>query len=495
MRILISFIALGCVLVSPRALAASRPNILLVVADDLGYGDLACFGHPDIKTPNLDRLAASGLKLTRCYSAAANCSPARAAIMTGRTPYRVGIYNQLIMMDPMHLRESEITIAALLKHAGYATAQIGKWHLNSLFNLPGQPQPNDLGFDYWFAVHNNALPNHHNPYNFVRNGIPQGPLPGYSGPIVAHEAVEWLTAIRDKSKPFFLYVAFNEPHEPIATDARFRALYEKKFPDDPSRVAYYGNVSQMDDALGGILACLEAQGLAENTIVWFTSDNGPARTRWHNAGSTGGFRAFKGHLYEGGIRVPGIIRWPGQIKGGSVSDEAVSGVDVLPTLCQMTGIAPPADRTLDGASIAAAFAGAPVKRAKPLYWQFIYAPSRPQVALLSGNWKLLAALDGRRPGTATHDEADMQLLKTAGLTAFELYDLQSDPHETTDLAATRPEKLAELRRVMEALHADVRAEGPVWPPYVNSHYEDRRIEWPAYVARPLPEQRAEPRPK
>jgi arylsulfatase A len=130
------------------------------------------------------------------------------------------VYNAIPFLSPTHLRQSEITIASLLKKAGYATAQVGKWHLNGMFNLPGQPQPNDHGFDHWFAVQNNALPNHHNPYNFVRNGIPQGPIAGYSAGIVANEAVNWLTTIRDKSKPFFLYVAFNEPHEPIATDPR-----------------------------------------------------------------------------------------------------------------------------------------------------------------------------------------------------------------------------------------------------------------------------------
>src|SRR5262245_43845588 len=215
----ISCLALVAALVLERsACAATPPNILFVLADDLGYGDLACFGSPEIQTPNLDRLAADGLKLTHCYSAGANCSPSRAGLMTGRTPYRVGIYNQLVMMGPMHLRQSEITIASLLKKRGYATALVGKWHLNGLFNLPGQPQPNDHGFDHWFAVQNNALPNHHDPYNFVRNGIPMGPIKGFAGHIVADEAINWFSTLRDKSKPFFLYVAFNEPHETINSD-------------------------------------------------------------------------------------------------------------------------------------------------------------------------------------------------------------------------------------------------------------------------------------
>ena len=472
------------------ASAATPPNVLFVIADDLGYGDLACYGHREIKTPIIDRLATEGLKLTDCYSAAANCSPARAGVMTGRTPYRVGIYNQLVMMGPMHLRKEEITIATLLKRAGYATAQVGKWHLNGLFNLPGQPQPNDHGFDHWFAVQNNSLPNHRNPYNFVRNGIPQGPIEGYSAQIVAREAVTWLTTLRDKSKPFFLYVAFSEPHETIATDPRFEALYDmgKGEVDDRIRVAYHGNVSQMDDAFGSILRTLESEGLANNTVVWFTSDNGPAlNTRSGRPGSSGGFREFKGHLYEGGIRVPGVIRWPGRIKPGSVSTEPVSGVDVLPTLCEIAGATPPADRALDGASIVPVFAGRAVNRSRPLYWQFAWTGSKPQVALRRGPWKILAAFDPARPtdGKPSTDitEEQMRFFKTARLTGFELYHLERDPAEASDLAAKESGTLAEMRKLLEAAHADVSAEGPVWPNFIDPRWEPPRHVRPAYLTK------------
>jgi len=364
----------------PPHASSTRPNILLVIADDLGYGDLGCYGHPEIKTPHLDRFAREGLRLTSYYSAAPVCSPARAGLMTGRTPYRAGVYNQLSFMTSMHLQKDEVTVTKLLRQAGYATAQVGKWHLNGRYNLPGQPQPNDQGFDHWFAVQNNALPNHRNPYNFVRNGIPLGPLEGYSGPLVANEAVDWLTTGRDKKKPFFLYVAFNEPHEPIATDPKFAAQYQAKHPDDPSRAAYYGNVTQMDDSLGRILQTLEAEGVAENTLIWFTSDNGPARTRWHAAGVTGGFREYKGHLYEGGIRVPGIIRWPARIKPGTTSGAPVCGIDALPTLCAAAGISPPADLRLDGMDIGPLFSGGEPGRIQPLFWFFIYSRGLPRAA-------------------------------------------------------------------------------------------------------------------
>jgi arylsulfatase A len=405
--------------------------------------------------------------------------------MTGRTPYRAGIYGAIPLMSPIHLRASEVTIATLLRNSGYATAQVGKWHLNGLFNLPGQPQPNDHGFDYWFAVQNNALPNHRDPYNFVRNGIPQGPIPGYSGAIVADEAVAWLTSARDRSKPFFLYVAFNEPHEPIATDPRFAAHYEKKHPDDPSRVAYYGNVTQMDHAVGRILDAIEAQGLTENTLVWFMSDNGPARTRWHNAGSSGGLREFKGHLYEGGVRVPGIIRWPARIRAGLTHAQPVSGVDVLPTMCEIAGVPAPTDRALDGVSILPLFGGKPVQRLKPLYWQYLFTRT-PQVALRDGPWKILARLGGLAATPTIIDETHDHLLKRAKLIDFELYNLERDPAEKRELSSALPAKFAELKAALQAFHGEVRAEGSLWPRFEDPRHEQRVIQWPEYQARPLP---------
>lgn len=482
-----ALLTLGLLAPAAAAPAGGRPNIVFILADDLGFGDLGCFGHPEIQTPHLDALAAGGLKLTSCYSAAAVCSPARAGIMTGRTPYRVGVYSAIPFLSPVHLRPGEITIATLLKQAGYATAQVGKWHLNGFFNLPGQPQPGDHGFDHWFAVQNNALPNHRNPYNFVRNGIPQGPIAGYSGPIVAAEALRWLESGRDPAKPFFLYLALNEPHEPIATDPRFSARYTAKHPDDPSRAAYYGNVTQMDDAIGRVLAALERLGLADNTLVWFTSDNGPARTKWHNVGSSGGLRGYKGQMYEGGIRVPGIVRWPGRIKPGSVSAEPVCGVDVLPTLCEVAGVKAPGDRTLDGASVAAAFSGGAVRRPQPLFWAYLWAAAGPHVAVRDGPWKVLARFDMVRPKGAEFTAVQMQAWREARLVDFELYQVAEDPAEQRELGSREPARLAELRGTLERLLGEVRAESPVWPAFQDPGYEQKVIEWPKYQARPLPQ--------
>lgn len=481
LRLLPLLVALAPLTAAP----AAKPNILFLIADDLGYGDLACFGHPEIATPHLDRLAAGGLKLTQCYSASPVCSPSRAGIMTGRTPGRVGVNNAIPYMSPVHLRSSEITIATLLREGGYVTAQSGKWHLNGFFNLPGQPQPVDHGFQHWYAVQNNALPNHRDPFNFVSDGIPQGPLKGYSGPIVAAEAVRWLQSDRDRTKPFFLYVAFNEPHEPVVTDPQYSARYSAKYPDDPSRAAYYGNVTQLDASVGRVLDALQAQGLADNTLVWFTSDNGPARTKWHNVGSSGSLRAYKGHTYEGGIRVPGIVRWPGRIVPGSSSATPVSGVDVLPTLCEIAGVPAPADRTLDGTSVAALFAGRTVTRAKPLFWEYLWAPNGPQVALRDGPWKILAHFDSPRPKGAEFTEAQFAILREAKLTGFELYNLEADPSEKRDLATQEPARLETMRGKLANFHAGVRADRPVWPAFQDPGYEAKTIVWPNYTAKPL----------
>ena len=476
--------------------AAERPNIVLVLADDLGYRDLHCYGGEKMRTPNLDRLASEGLRLTSCYAGHPNCSPSRTALMTGRTPTRVGVRNWIPEDSPMHLRQSEITVATLLKKAGYDTCHVGKWHLNGAFNKPSQPQPGDHGFDHWFSTQNNAAPSHRNPANFVRNGEAVGELEGYSAHVVVDEALRWLKERGGKPKaesgkpgarpvesdqatkapapgprpltpdPFFLYVCFHEPHEPIATDEKYARLYPA---DDPTYSAHHGNITQMDDAVGRLMRGLGELGLAESTLVWFTSDNGPAITPRHPHGSAGPLRNKKGSVYEGGIRVPGIVRWPGQIEAGRVSDEPVCGVDFLPTICEITGIDPPADRPLDGASIVPNLLagsegdGDMVRRTTPLYWHFNGATGGPLVALRSGDWKILATLDKEpQTGTAITRETEADF-KSAELKYCELYNLATDIGETKNLAAEQPDKLREMRDLLTAKYHDVRDESPTWP--------------------------------
>ena len=442
------------------AAAAERPNIVLILADDLGYGDLHCFGAQDVQTPNLDRLAAEGLRLTSCYAGHPNCSPSRTALMTGRTPTRVGVRNWIPEDSTMHLRQSEITVARLLKQAGYATCHSGKWHLNGAFNKPTQPQPKDHGFDHWFSTQNNAAPSHKNPSNFVRNGQAAGPQEGYSAHVVVDEALRWLKSGRDAAKPFFLYVCFHEPHEPIASDEKYARLYPS---DDPKFSAHHGNITQMDDAAGRLLRGLDEMKLRENTLVVFTSDNGPAITPAHPYGSAGPLRNKKGSVYEGGIRVPGIIRWPGKTTAGSTSDEPVCGVDFLPTVCAITGIAPPQDRKLDGASLLPILAGRKLERSTPLYWHFNHAFGGPLVALRSGDWKILATLD-KEPlrGTAITEQSEADF-HAAELKEFQLYNLKDDIGETNDLAAAQPAKLKEMQGLLAAKYREVRDESPTWP--------------------------------
>ena len=460
----------------------TRPNFVVVLVDDLGYGDLACFGHKTVKTPNLDRFAKEGLRLTNCYAAAANCSPSRCGLMTGRTPYRVGIHNWIPMYSPMHVRKQEITVATLLRQAGYATCHVGKWHLNGQFNKVGQPQPSDHGFDYWFSTQNNALPTHHNPDNFVRNGIPVGKLDGYAAELVVDEAIGWLAEKRDAQKPFFLYVCFHEPHEPIASHKRFTDLYpdtgqrSRYDPSVSSLAAHHGNITQMDHAFGRLMQTLDKLNLDDNTFVLFTSDNGPAITRAHPHGSAGPLRDKKGAVYEGGIRVPGIIRWPGHTKPGQVNDEPISGVDLLPTLCAVTGIPAPNDRVIDGASFLPIFAGRPIERKTPLYWQFNVAHSKPKVAMRIGDWKILASLSGKdvKPYGDIRPE-DQQSIKLSELKTFELFHLREDIGETTDRAQSEPKRLREMSAALNKMYHEVRDESPVWPEWKWPRYDGHRI--------------------
>jgi arylsulfatase A len=434
-----------CTITSGRSdseIPESRPNILIVLCDDLGYGDLGCYGHQHIKTPNLDKLAAEGLKLTDCYAAAPVCSPARAGMLTGRTPHRCGIYDWIPGNNPMHLRRQERTIATLLRDNGYATCHSGKWHCNGKFNSSEQPQPNDHGFEHWFSTQNNAGPSHHNPKNFVRNSERIGPLEGYSSELIVQEAINWLGTKWDRSKPFCLFVWFHAPHEPIATAPKYMKMYEGK-----KEAIYYGNVTQMDNEFGRLMSTLEKIKLRDKTFVMFTSDNGPETlNRYRGAnrsfGSPGLLRGMKLHMYEGGIRVPGIIRWPGRTKPDSVCQEPVNGTDILPSLCEMASVKVPADRPIDGTSFLPIFRGKKLKRKVPLYWRYNKALSKPfTVAMRQGDWKILADND---------------------MTKFELYNLRKDIAEEHDLAASQPKRLEAMKKTLTKLHEEIDSEGPDW---------------------------------
>ena len=420
-------------------LFSAPPNVVVFLVDDMGWGDLACYGNEVIQSPNLDRFATEGVRFTQCYSACGVCSPSRSSILTGRTPYRNGVWRWIPGGHSTHLRESEITLPELLKDHGYATCHVGKWHLNGHFNDDRQPQPDDHGYDYWMATQNNAAPSHKNPRNFVRNGEAVGPLEGFSAPLIAEEATKWLDGIRDKSKPFFLTVWTHEPHLPIESAEEFMVPY--KHIDDEGIRQHHGNITQLDHAFGMLMRALDDQGLRENTIVFFTSDNGPEGkgTSGRTRGSTGGLRGRKRDDHEGGIRVAGMVRWPGRIEAGTVSTVPVIGSDIFTTVLGIVGIDAPDDRTIDGVDIRPAFKGEAVEREVPLFWRTHIAPEKSHAAMRIGDWKIVAD-------------------KT--LTEFQLYEIETDWKEENDLAEAKPEKLAEMKETFLEVWKGIEAEGP-----------------------------------
>jgi len=431
---LLAYVALS--MTSVRGEDSLRPNIVVVMADDMGWGDSGTYGHEVIKTPNMDKLAAQGVKFMQGYSACGVCSPSRAAILTGRTPYRNGVWRHLSGSHQAYLRESEITYPELLKGIGYQTCHVGKWHLLSKpqFGNPKFPQVGKQGgYDYWMATHNNAEPSHKNPKNFIRNGKAVGEVIAYSAPFVADEAIHWLKEVRDDSKPFVLSVWFHEPHKPIATDIKFSELYEGKSEKDK---IYFGNITQLDYALGKVMEVLDSQGLSDNTFIIFTSDNGPVPS---SGGSSGGLRGNKRNDFEGGIRVPYIVRWPGHIKPGSVSDIPVIGTDIFTTVLDIVDVPIPADRTIDGVSMLPVFRGESVERKVPLFWRTHVSPAEDRVAMRVGDWKMVA---------------------NDTLTKFQLFNVEKDWQEKNDLALEMPEKTEEMKTQLIATWEQIVKEGP-----------------------------------
>jgi len=448
-----------------------EPNVVIIYADDLGYGDLAIYGHHTIQMPNLDQLAREGVRLTNFYAPSPLCSPSRAGLMTGRTPFRTGIRSWIPEGTNVQLEAQEITIATLLKREGYETFLGGKWHLNAGLHLEDQAQPEDHGFDHWMALHAFPIPHNRNPTNFFRNGEPLGEVEGYTAQIAIDESIEWLRA-RDGSRPFFMYLAMVEPHSTHANPEDFNALYKhltrgvpepivNGLPTPPSELLaargpgeYYANITYMDAQIGRFLAALDEAGHRNSTIVFFASDNGPVTTVWRNwwevnlYGSTGGLRGRKGDLYEGGIREPAFIRWPGHIEPDTVSDAIVNGYDVLPTLASVIGLEVPSDRPIDGEDFSTIFSGSNFQRQRPLYWEFDDVAGF-HYALRDGDWKLLA------------DES---------LDRVELYNLATEQFEVLNQAAKQPDVLKAMLAKLNEIADSVRSD-PLRPSWVQVNRE------------------------
>jgi len=395
------------------------PNFLLVNCDDLGYGDLGCFGSESIATPNLDELAGSGVRFTDFYSCAPVCTPSRAGLVSGRYAQRLRLPRVLFPADHVGISDYEITVAQLLRDRGYATACIGKWHLG---HLP-QFLPTRHGFDYYFGIP------YSNDMDTKGRKEPPTPLIRNEKIIEAPAVQETLTerytqeAIgfvkKNKDRPFFVYLPHTMPHVPLHVSERFKGS---------SKRGLYGDVVEtIDWGVGEIVKTLKAEGLERDTLVMFTSDNGPWLQQKENGGSAGPLREGKGTAFEGGMRVPFIARWPGRIPAGSLCREPASNLDFLPTLVALAGGGVPDDRPIDGRDITPLLTGTGTL---PDY-AFFYNQGYSASAVRYGRWKLHVARRGQRI-----DEP-------------ELYDLEKDIGETSNLASEYPKLVAKLRAKIE----------------------------------------------
>jgi len=426
----------------------------MLLSDDLGWKDIGCYGGP-VKTPALDELAQKGVRFTDFYSGSAVCSPSRATLLTGRHHIRTGVYSWIF--DPeqrSHLLEREITLAEVLKQAGYATAHFGKWHLGLPYGKYDKPTPDVHGFDYWFATENNALPSHLNPTNFVRNGEAVGKLEGYSCQLVVDEAIGWLDTHRKKETPFFLNVWFHEPHQKIAAPD---AISQKYGDPETQPAIYSGTIDNTDRAIARLLAKLKQIGVEDDTLVIYASDNGSYR-----ADRVGNLKGTKGSNWQGGIRVPGIFYWPGKIPAGQVQSAPAGLVDVLPTVCSLLGIAPPEEIYLDGSDISALLTGKPDQftRHQPLFWHL--QKSRPIVALRDGDYSLVAEPDYPLSTTNMFNEEWIPAIKMGSYKNYQLHNLKDDPGQENDLAAAQPEVLERMKKQLLQINQSIMADGPDW---------------------------------
>jgi arylsulfatase A-like enzyme len=400
-----------------------RPNILFILADDLGYGDLGCYGVRDIQTPNLDRLAQQGVRLTDFYANGPVCTPTRCGLMTGRYQQRIGGLEWAISPGQKHLGlpPQEKTIAQMLRDAGYATAMSGKWHLG----YTEDRAPNAHGFDRFFGL----LSGNHNYFTHRENNgeadlfLDTKPVvfEGYSTFLIQRHALEFLDAI--KGKPFFLYVAFNAPHWPIQAPEDGGKQVTLKEWSRGTRETYAKMVEAMDTSIGEILTALDRRGLASNTFVVFTSDNGGDRFSRNYPLSHG-----KGTLGEGGLRVPCLARWPGKIPAGQVSKQVGIMMDWSATILNLAGAKPPKDRPLDGKDLLPVLTGEKRGQKRTLFWRRV-GPNwvKTHRAVRDGDWKFI------------DERNDKQ----------QLYNLADDIGEKNNLADQQKSRVAKMKKLLD----------------------------------------------
>ncbi len=428
---------------SVAAAASAKPNVIVIVMDDLGVHDLGFLGVKDIKTPNIDALAKSGAYFTNWYSNAPVCAPARSSILTGRFPAKAGVPN-----NGKELAKDAKTIAEALKPAGYRTAAIGKWHLGS----SNETVPNARGFDYFYGFHSGCVdfyshryywgdPKSVNYHDLWRNREEIFEDGQYLTERITEESVAFIN--QNKSQPFFSYIAYNAPHYPMHAPSK----YASRFASVPfERRIYAAMISAVDDGIGAIRRTLERNGQLENTIIFLVGDNGATvekRAGLHQefatAGDNGVFKGFKFSLFDGGHHVPACVSWPARIpKGGAIKELAMS-MDILPTICNAAGAAIPAG--VDGSDILPVAASGAKSPHDALYWF-----QAGQLAIRRGKWKLVinGRLYDRRPDGA-------QPLK--GEDAIWLSDLETDPGETKNLRRVHPNVVDELQTMAEKWRA------------------------------------------
>ena len=418
--------------------AGNKPNFVIIFTDDQGYQDVGCFGSPSILTPNLDRMAAEGMRFTDFYSAASVCSPSRAALLTGCYPPRVGITKVLFPSDNIGLNPEEQTIADILKSRGYVTSCIGKWHLGHLQEF----LPTSNGFDSYFGI----------PYSNDMDGVEgkdknldrawrQKDYSPWNVPLMRDEEIverpadqtmlierytdEAVKFIRSsRGKPFFLYLPHTMPHIPLFVSDEFHVEDVQK--------AYKATIEQIDSAIGRVLAAIKDAGVDQNTLVVFTSDNGPWLGKKHHGGCALPLRDGKFSTYEGGMREPCIMRWPAKIPAGKVCSELCGTIDLLPTFARLAGAEMPADRVIDGRDIRPLMEGRP--GAVSPHEAYFYYRGNNLEAVRSGKWKLRSVKK-----------------KT------ELYDLKADVSEKTNLADEHPEIVKRLAGMMEEFNRELKA--------------------------------------
>jgi arylsulfatase A-like enzyme len=418
--------------------APTRPNVVLVMADDQGWGDTGYNGHPDLKTPNLDALAKAGLRLNRFYTAHFNCSPTRASVMTGRHPHRMGTFS-----PGSPIRAQELTVAKVLQPAGYATGHFGKWHLNGkngdrdTKTPPGRAilasdplSPGKLGFDEWLSADNffDLDP------VLGRNGVPEK-FHGDGSDIVTDEALKFIRRQTSAGKPFLAVVWFGNPHTPHEALAADKAGYTALPENDQN---YYGELTAIDRNVGKLRAALRELNAAENTLLWYCSDNGGAA----GPNSTGNLRGSKGTLWEGGLRVPGLVEWPARILKPFVSDVPCSTLDIYQTVLAATGAkADKQIQPLDGINLLPLFDRQMTERGKAIPFVARLNQENSHAALLDWPYKLHTDAASSRGKKANSDQPIAPLL---------LYDVSKDPNETTDLAAQQPDRVAKMKAELAA---------------------------------------------